>query len=234
MDPAPLLGHQDMGMNMSSMDHSMHDMSNLSGMQMASTPMGNGTGLGLAGYGSNAEIKHSADEYGPHVDMRAEFIQSGLADPGVGLRNHQPLYGRKVLTYADIRNLTPTLDQREPEREIQLHLTGNMSRYMWSLDGVKYADAEPMQLTYGERLRVTLVNDTMMTHPMHLHGMWSELETGEPGYIPRKHTILVQPGSSVSYLLTADALGRWAYHCHLAFHMSGMFREVRVSERGRS
>ncbi len=269
MDPAPLLGHQDMGMNMSSsmggvdhsmhqmpatepaatamghsmhqmpaasgstMDHSMHNMDQMSsmqeGMQMAAA-----TGLGKAGYGTSAQIQHSSDEYGPHVDMRAEMIQNGLTDPGVGLRNHQQLYGRKVLTYADIRNLTPTIDQREPEREIQLHLTGNMSRYMWSVDGVKFADAEPLQLVYGERLRITLVNDTMMTHPMHLHGMWSELETGDPNYIPRKHTIMVQPGSSISYLLTADALGGWAYHCHLLFHMLGMFREVRVSEGGLS
>ena len=245
MDSAPLLGHQDMGMNMSGMDHSAHsmpatesasamdhsdhNMGSMSGMQVG-MQMPAAMGLGLAGYGSNAEIKHAPAEYGPHVDMRTEVIQSGLADPGIGLRNHAELYSRRVLTYADIRNLTPTQDLREPHREIQLHLTGNMGRYMWSMDGIKFADAPPLHMTYGERLRVTLVNDTMMTHPMHLHGMWSELETGEPGYIPRKHTILVQPGASISYLLTADALGRWAYHCHLAFHMPGMFREVRVSE----
>lgn len=249
MDPAPLLGHQDMGMSMSemehsahsmpaaeaapAMDHSMHDMGSMSGMQEG-MQMTAAMGLGLAGYGSNAEIRHAPTEYGPHVDMRAEVIQSGLPDPGIGLRNHAELYSRKVLTYADIRNLTPTRDPREPQREIQLHLTGNMGRYMWSMDGVKFADADPLQFTYGERLRVTLVNDTMMTHPMHLHGMWSELETGEPNYIPRKHTVLVQPGSSISYLVTADALGRWAFHCHLAFHMAGMMREVRVTEGGLS
>jgi FtsP/CotA-like multicopper oxidase with cupredoxin domain len=103
-----------------------------------------------------------------------------------------------------------------------------MARYMWSIDGIKYADAEPLVLKYGERVRFTLVNDTMMNHPMHLHGMWSELETGDGTRIPRKHTVLVQPGSKVSYLVTADARGRWAYHCHLSFHMMGMFREVRV------
>jgi FtsP/CotA-like multicopper oxidase with cupredoxin domain len=137
-------------------------------------------------------------------------------------------YGRRVLNYGDIRNLTPTIDRREPEREIQLHLTGNMHRFIWSMDGVQFNDAEPLMLKYGERIRITLVNDTMMTHPMHLHGMWSELETGDAQYIPRKHTIIVQPGARISYLVTADALGRWAYHCHLLYHMPGMFREVRV------
>ena len=125
--------------------------------------------------------------------------------------------------------LPPPFDTREPEREIQLHLTGNMSRYMWSMNGVNFADAEPLALKYGERVRIVLVNDTMMTHPIHLHGVWSELETGEPNYIPRKHTIMVQPGSSVSYLVTADAKGKWAYHCHLLYHMPGMMREVWIS-----
>jgi len=104
-----------------------------------------------------------------------------------------------------------------------------MNRYMWSINGIKFADAQPIHLKYGERVRIVLVNDTMMTHPIHLHGMWSELETGDPRYIARKHTIMVQPGSKISYLVTADARGRWAYHCHLLYHMPGMFREVRVS-----
>ena len=203
------------------MDHSAHGMAK-SG---SARPV---FGSGLAGYGSNQPIVHAHSEFGPHVDMRAENPQYRLDDPGVGLRDHQRLYNRKVLTYADLRNLTRTLDPRQPEREIQLHLTGNMSRYMWSINGIPYAHAEPILLTYGERLRVTLVNDTMMNHPMHLHGMWSELETGDADYIPRKHTVIVQPGSKISYLVTADARGRWAFHCHLLFHMDGMFREFRV------
>ena len=100
---------------------------------------------------------------------------------------------------------------------------------MWSLNGIRFADADPLQLKYGERTRIVLVNDTMMNHPIHLHGMWSELETGEPNRIPRKHTILVQPGSQVSYLVTPELKGDWAYHCHLLFHMMGMFRRVVVS-----
>ena len=229
-----------MNMNMEGMDHSAMQMGtdktmnmNMEGMDHGSMQMGmnntSATGLGLAGYGSNNEIKHVSSEFGPQVDMRAASPRSGLSDPGIGLRDHQRLYKRKVLTYADIKGLTPTRDKRQPSREIQLHLTGNMSRYMWSVNGIKFADAAPLELEFGERVRITLVNDTMMTHPMHLHGMWSELETGDPDFIPRKHTVIVQPGSSISYLVTADALGGWAYHCHLLFHMPGMFRKVQVN-----
>ncbi|MFZ5765583.1 MAG: copper resistance system multicopper oxidase [Thermodesulfobacteriota bacterium] len=186
-------------------------------------------GSGRAGHGSAAPVRHPASEYGPQVDMRAENPRYRLDDPGVGLRDHLRDHGRRVLTYADLRNLYATPDPREPGREIELHLTGNMSRYMWSFDGIPYADAEPISLRYGERLRITLVNDTMMNHPIHLHGMWSDLETGDGRHIPRKHTIIVQPGAKISHLVTADAMGRWAYHCHLLYHMMGMFREVRVS-----
>lgn len=229
------MNHSNMGhgspMDGSSMDHStMHSgTGEIDHSKMDHSMNHGGSKLGKAGYGTNSEIVHAKTEFGPHVDMRAEIMQNGIADPGIGLRDHQARYGRKVLTYADIRNLTPTIDTREPEREIQLHLTGNMSRYMWSMDGIKFADAEPLALKYGERVRIVLVNDTMMTHPVHLHGVWSELETNEPNYIPRKHTIMVQPGSSVSYLVTADAKGKWAYHCHLLYHMPGMMREVWIS-----
>lgn len=227
LDPPPVLAMTDMGMSHEGhqmamsmdqgMDHTMH-------MNMEETMMGSGK----AGFGSNTPITHQQSEFGPHVDMRAEMPQYKLGDPGIGWRDHKKFHHRKILTYADLRNLYPTADPREPEREIELHLTGNMARYMWSIDGVKYADAEPIELKYGERVRFTLVNDTMMNHPMHLHGMWSELETGNAENIPRKHTVIVQPGSKVSYLVTADARGRWAYHCHLMFHMMAMFREVRV------
>jgi CopA family copper-resistance protein len=254
LDPPALLGHRDMGMggadhsghdmvmtpDTGGMDHSAHDMSTMSDTggtdhsqhdmrSMQETRQMGQPGLGKAGYGSNASIVHSPDEYGPHVDMRAENPMDGLHDPGIGLRDHQQLHGRRVLNYGDIRSLTKTADRRQPGREVELHLTGNMSRYMWSFDGIKFADAEPLALAYGERVRITLVNDTMMTHPIHLHGMWSELETGEPDFIPRKHTLIVQPGAKISYLVTADAMGDWAYHCHLLYHMPGMFRKVAVS-----
>ena len=235
MDPPPLLGHRDMGMGgmnhdmsgMPRMDHSKHGMGKMSGMQEVAIKGGNAPGP--AGFGSKREITHVATEFGPHIDMRAATPQDGLSDPGIGLRDNKRLYNRRVLTYADICGLERTRDLRDPEREIELHLTGNMSRYMWSINGIKFKDAELLRLRFGERVRISLVNDTMMTHPIHLHGMWSELETGEPEYIPRKHTVIVQPGSKISYLVTADAMGGWAYHCHLLYHMPGMFREVRVS-----
>ncbi len=182
-------------------------------------------GSGKAGFGSNRPVVHAKSEYGPHIDMRADAAEYGIDDPGIGLRNSK----RRVLTYADLKNLYKTPDPREPEREIDLHLTGNMSRYMWSMNGIKFADAKPLKFKYGERLRIKFVNDTMMNHPMHLHGMWSDLETGDADYIPRKHTTIVQPGARLSYLVTADAMGGWAYHCHLFFHMLGMFRKVEVS-----
>ena len=180
---------------------------------------------GKAGYGSANAPNFKQIKMGPHIDMLAEGAQYRLDDPGVGLRNN----GRRVLTYADLMNLNPTPDSREPGREIELHLTGNMSRYMWSINGVKFADAEPLHLKYGERVRITLVNNTMMNHPMHLHGVWSDLETGDAQHIPRKHTVIVQPGSKISYLVTADAIGKWAYHCHLLYHMPSMFRAVHIS-----
>jgi len=214
--------------DMKGMDHSKHNMSDMKGMHHGMKSKEVAGPYGKAGFGGKAPIKHHKTEYGPQVDALAMMPMSGLNDPGIGLRDHQEKYGRKVLTYADIFNLTPTEDKREPTREIQLHLTGNMSRYMWSFDGVAYKDADPIRLKYGERVRITLVNDTMMTHPIHLHGLWSELETHDPNYIPKKHTILVQPGSKISYLVTADSKGRWAYHCHLLYHMMGMFREVEV------
>ncbi|WP_022953073.1 copper resistance system multicopper oxidase [Leucothrix mucor] len=214
MDAVPVLTHTDMGMGdmsgmdgMEGMDHSA--MAGMSGMNHDS--MKNAGGVQI--------------QRGPQVDMVAMNPQVRLDDPGVGLRNN----GRRVLTYADIKNRYPTLDTRPPTREIELHLTGNMSRYMWSFNGVKYAESKPIGLRFGERVRFTLINDTMMNHPIHLHGMWSELETGDNNYLPRKHTIVAQPGAKISYLVTADAKGQWAYHCHLIYHMEGMFRRVIVA-----
>ena len=234
MDPPPILSHRDMGMDMGggmampngeTMDHSQHGMATISDTKV--TPASNP--LGMAGEGSNQAIVHAASEAGFQVDMQAETPSNGVDDPGIGLRHHQHRYGRRVLSYVDLRNLFPTKDQRQPSREIQLHLTGNMHRYMWSINGIPASDASAIQLQYGERVRFTLVNDTMMTHPIHLHGMWSELETGDANYLPRKHTVIVQPGSKISYLVTADAKGAWAYHCHLLYHMPGMFRTVLVN-----
>jgi len=181
---------------------------------------------GMGGMSGMPRARHARTEYGPSVDMRVDYPRTNLDDPGVGLRDN----GRRVLTYADIHTLGGPLDARDAEREIELHLTGNMERYTWSLDGLEFGRSTPVHFRYNERLRVVLVNDTMMTHPMHLHGMWSELEQPGGGFLARRHTISVQPAQRVSFLVTADALGRWAWHCHLLYHMdAGMFREVVVS-----
>jgi CopA family copper-resistance protein len=162
--------------------------------------------------------------------MQTMTPSAKLDDPGIGLRDN----GRHVLTYADLVSTFDDPDGREPSRTIELHLTGHMERFAWSFDGIKFSGAEPLRLSYGERVRFVLVNDTMMTHPIHLHGMWSDLEDDEGRFLVRKHTIDMPPGTRRSYRVTADALGRWAYHCHLLFHMeAGMFREVRVEERSR-
>jgi CopA family copper-resistance protein len=173
-------------------------------------------------------VSHPASEKGnPLVDMQTMTPTSRFDDPGIGLRNN----GRRVLTYGDLKSLFPDPDGREPGRTIELHLTGHMERFVWSFDGIKFSSAEPIRLTYGERLRIVLVNDTMMTHPIHLHGMWSDVEDDERQFHVRKHTVDMPPGSKRSFRVTADALGRWAFHCHLLYHMeAGMFREVRVDE----
>jgi len=178
--------------------------------------------------GAGAASSHPATERGnPLVDMQTMAPTARLNDPGIGLRDN----GRKVLTYADLRSVFADPDGRDPGRTVELHLTGHMERFAWSFNGVKFADAEPLRLTYGERLRIVLVNDTMMTHPIHLHGMWSDLEDEAGNFQVRKHTIDMPPGTKRTYRVRADALGRWAYHCHLLFHMeAGMFREVRVEE----
>ncbi len=177
------------GKMMSGMDHSQHQMAgmDMGGMQLAQAPSAKPAMKPNPSDFTAGPVHHAATEYGPHVDMRADAPQYRLDDPGVGLRNN----GRRVLTYADLRNLRTTHDHREPDREIELHLTGNMGRYMWSINGVKHSDAEPLRWKLGERLRITFVNDTMMNHPMHLHGMWSDLETGDNNFIPRKHTVIV-------------------------------------------
>lgn len=214
LDPRPWLTMDDMGMG--GMDHgAMADMPGMEGMDHSAM-------------GAMAMQKHPASEQNnPLVDMQGMNPMPKLDDPGIGLRNN----GRRVLTYADLRSTFEDPDGRDPSRTVELHLTGHMEKFAWSFNGVKFSDAEPLQLTYGERVRVVLVNDTMMAHPIHLHGLWSDLEDENGQFLVRKHTIDMPPGSRRSYRVTADALGRWAYHCHLLYHMEmGMFREVRVHE----
>ncbi|HEY8327057.1 MAG TPA: copper resistance system multicopper oxidase [Rhodanobacter sp.] len=197
------------GMAMDHGQHAMHDAAAANPLAVPSTT-----------------ARHARSEYGPGTDMRVDMAHTRLDDPGIGLRDN----GRRVLTLADLHTPGGPLDARGAEREVELHLTGNMERYTWSVDGLDFGQSTPVHFRYGERLRVILHNDTMMTHPMHLHGMWSELESPDGRFLARRHTLPVQPAQRISFLVTADALGRWAWHCHLLLHMdAGMFREVVVS-----
>jgi CopA family copper-resistance protein len=178
-------------------------------------------------HGGGMQAHPSSETNNPLVDMQTMAPSPKLDDPGIGLRGN----GRRVLAYADLKSLFADPDGREPGRTVELHLTGHMEKFAWSFDGIKFAQADPLRMTYGERLRIVLVNDTMMSHPIHLHGLWSDVEDADGAFMVRKHTVDMPPGSKRSYRVRADALGRWAYHCHLFFHMeSGMFREVVVEE----
>jgi CopA family copper-resistance protein len=212
LDLRPILTIADMGHGSMAAEH---DMSQMSGEAMAGM-----------GHGDGAMQQHPASEAGnPLVDMQTMAPAPKLDDPGIGLRDN----GRRVLTYADLKSTFEDPDGRDPRRALELHLTGHMGRFAWSFDGIKFAGAEPLRLSYGERLQIVLVNDTMMTHPIHLHGMWSDLEDEHGAFLVRKHTVDMPPGTRRSYRVRADALGRWAYHCHLLYHMeAGMMREVRV------
>lgn len=209
MDHAAM-GHSTAGMNHGdmAMDHSAHSKH----QNALATP--------------SQEVRHASTEFGASVDSRVDMPRTSLDDPGVGLRNN----GRRVLTLSDLRSRDGILDSGIPEREIELHLTGNMERYSWSFDGLEFGKSTPVHLKHRQRVRVILQNDTMMTHPMHLHGMWSDLENDKGEPLVRRHTIPVQPAQRISFVTTPHDLGRWAWHCHLLFHMdAGMFREVVVS-----
>jgi CopA family copper-resistance protein len=209
----------------------MSDMGMAGAMRHESSGGSGMPGMGHDSAGNNASAGASDShrtprQFGPMVDAVAVSTSARLDDPGPGLRTN----GRRVLTYADLRTLGGPIDHRDATREIELHLTGHMARYVWSLNGEKFSEAAPLRFAHGERLRLVLINDSMMTHPIHLHGMWSEVEAEDGSFLVRKHTVNVQPAQRLSYLVTADALGRWAYHCHLLYHMeAGMFREVVVA-----
>lgn len=237
LDMADMMGAMGGGMaGMAGMGHGGSNQSPMAGMNHGAMAGMNHAGMAgmMAGMDHSAmgkdkassTVRHARTEYGPSTDMHVDMPRTNLDDPGIGLRNN----GRRVLTLADLHTVGGAMDPRGAEREIELHLTGNMERYAWSFDGVEFGKSTPVHFRYGERVRVILHNDTMMTHPMHLHGMWSELETPDGAFQARRHTIPVQPAQRISFLVTADALGRWAWHCHLMLHMDmGMFREVVVA-----
>ena len=234
MDPRPMRTMTDMGMG--GMEHgSMSGMNmdpgSMPGTEHSSRPgMSHGSMPGMQmDHGRMAAMKASPEakqlQGSVGVDNVAMLPTERLNRAGEGFPP-----GRRVLTYADLRALKPGNDPRPPSHEITLHLTGNMERFIWGFDGKKFSEAGPIELKRGDRVRFVLINDTMMEHPIHLHGLWSELENGHGEYRPYKHTINVKPGEKLSYLVTADAPGRWAYHCHLLYHMeTGMFREVHVA-----
>ncbi|MCR6687677.1 copper resistance system multicopper oxidase [Pseudoxanthomonas sp.] len=247
-DPRPLLTMEDMGHGAHG-DHARHGGAGMEGGCGAAMGHGAEGGCGAAmkqvagsgdgpavhaghadthaGHGVAAVVHPPSEHRSPLVDMQSSPTGPRLDDPGIGLRDN----GRRVLAYADLRSLFDDPDGRDPGREMQLHLTGHMEKFAWSFDGIPFAGAQPLRLNYGERLRIVLVNDTMMQHPIHLHGMWSDLEDADGAFQVRKHTVDMPPGTRRSYRVRADALGRWAYHCHLLYHMEGgMMREVRVEE----
>lgn len=253
----PLLTMKDMGMG------NMHDMSGMKGHRMKMgkaagghkgmmkhSPPSKKQAKGRPGY--HGSMPESMSESMPSMERGGMMMRGSMAvrhdhpkgvgvvniarspvnrlgEPGIGLED----VDHRVLTYRDLKSVEPTKDRRAPEREIFLHLTGNMERYMWSFDGRKYSEgAEPIVLQYGERVRLTLVNDTMMPHPIHLHGMFFELVNGHHPRQPRKHTVIVKPGEILSFDVTADEAGDWAFHCHLLYHMAaGMFRVVSVRKK---
>ena len=259
--PRPTLGMLDMGMAMgmaghggmsmpgmdmpapkpaapAASDHAGHDMSSMPGM---ASPGGAGVFEGtlrdgtiiratnLRAPGTMPEpVMHSGNTHGSASAGTAMETRSRLSEPGAGLGED----GWRVLVWTDVKRLTPADTFGPPAREIELHLTGNMERYMWSINGIKYSDApDPIPLTHGERIRLTIVNDTMMAHPMHMHGVFMELENGHGPECPYVHTINVKPAERVSLLATPVDPGPWAFHCHVLFHMDvGMFRVFQVSE----
>lgn len=175
-------------------------------------------------------VVHGGDTHGVGSASPAMESRSRLHEPGAGLSED----GWRVLVYTDLKRLNAASDFGPPAREFELHLTGNMERYMWSINGIKFSDApDPILLTHGERIRLTIVNDTMMAHPMHMHGMFMELENGHGAECPLIHTVNVKPAERVSLLITPMDAGSWAFHCHIMLHMEvGMFRVFRVSEPG--
>jgi FtsP/CotA-like multicopper oxidase with cupredoxin domain len=201
--------------NMASMDHS--NMASMDHSNMASMDHSN-----------MASMDHSNMAGMDHSNMAMSKTEDKFYADGSGLIP-KAANGGKFLSYSDLKAQKPLYEDREPTREIELRLTGNMERYLWSINGVKYENAEPIRLQYGERVRFKFVNETMMTHPMHLHGMWSILDVGADQWNPIKHTVSVQPGTTVYTETEVDEPGQWAFHCHLAYHASaGMFRKIIV------
>tara|TARA_R110002051_G_scaffold43231_1_gene88355 strand:+ start:54 stop:1943 length:1890 start_codon:yes stop_codon:yes gene_type:complete len=220
------MGHDDMemdSMDMAAMDHSEMDHAAM-GHDMGGMSMDH-SAYGMANDAS-WPVEKKDIKRGPGVANVAMMPMSRLDEPGIGLED----VSHRVMRYSQLRSLTRNPDLRPPGREMEIHLTSNMERYMWSFDGVKFSEVtEPFIFHEGERLRVTLINNTMMPHPIHLHGMFFDLVNGGGDHKPRKHTVIVKPGEKLSFDVSADHVGDWAFHCHLLYHMhAGMMQVVSV------
>ena len=253
--PRPTLGMKDMGMNMAGMDMADMKMKQPANGGPSAMPMPekDGTDKGQEGpmpmpaaagdkadmakgdmATMNMETRPPSQTHhhprGPGVMNVAENPVNRLGERPLGLENEP----HRVLVYTQLRSLQANPDLRQAGREIEIHLTGNMERYMWSFDGLQFSQVDkPIAFKYGERLRMTLVNDTMMSHPIHLHGMFFDLVTAEDDHKPRKHTIVVKPADKLSLDISANAPGDWAFHCHLLYHMhAGMMQVVSVTREG--
>jgi len=235
----PLLTMADMGMIMHSemdgmdgaMQGGMQGMSSEASEEMQHAmpqhSSSNGERRGLPTTNLIERVQHGPDRHGSASSSMVQTVYRRLDYPGVGLGND----GWRVLTYSQLRALERPYDRRPPTREVDLHLTGNMEKYIWGFDGKKWSESDMLRFQYGERLRINMINDTMMSHPIHLHGMWMDLYAGAEDYgdNPRKHTVTVQPSELLSVDISVDAPGQWAFHCHLLYHMeAGMFRTVAV------
>ena len=212
---------------MPSVSHGAPSVPNeMNAAKIPTIPAPGGTEAGLV----QPDGMHGPDKHGPENQVVAKSPKNRLNEPGDGLEE-MPW---RVLAYSDLRGLRPGYDSRAPQREIEMHATGNMERYMWSFDGKKFSEApEPIPLELGERVRLTFVNDTMMEHPLHLHGMWMQLVNGHGAHNPLKHTIGLKPGEKLSVDVTADAPGAWAFHCHILYHLEmGMLRVFSVTPNG--
>jgi len=236
MDPRPIRGMDDMGMsgmdhggmdhggmNMAGMDHGAMDMSKMDMSDMDMAGMDHSAMNMPADHQPSMTDGQATLKTGPAVDNIAMDAKSRLDEPGTGLDDN----GRRVLVYTDLKALNPDKETRAPDREITFHLT---ERWVWGFDGKKFSEAPPVNIKLGERVRFVLINDTMMEHPIHLHGFLFSVENGNDGQLPLKHTINVKPGERTSFIFTADTPAHWAFHCHLMYHMeTGMFRTVLVA-----
>jgi len=224
--PRALLTMEDMGMShdMSSMKDMNHDMSSMKGMDHDMSSM--------KGMNHDMSSMKGMDHDMPMNSATVKAASDKNDNTVFGWANASTPEGNKALQYSDLQSLDPQKDTRAAEREIEIRLGGNMERYIWTINGKKFNEADPLVVKYGERIRLKFVNDSMMAHPMHLHGMFMQLENGQdPSNMPNKHTVIVPPGKTITTLLTADELGEWAIHCHLLYHMSaGMMNKLIVAQ----